>query len=952
MRWLWFFLITFFIVPCFANGLWPEEQLLCEWDDIHWARTIESTVDNCIITAYGMLHDDQREIVLQKIDSNGNQVWTTPPSFIVPNIDIDQIRFIGTSNHLFAIVWNDPDHVYCQYIDQNGQLVGSSHVVFDTTNLRKLLLIADIDGGIYIGADRGNEYLVAHFADGAIRQEISIPISREELSTDLIRLRPDGEGGFFILYPSIHEALFAERYDPTLHPYWDQPLQLAEYSTFDPHWLSNLVIVEDRVALISINRGSNVDLLRIYPTGMLQVYTDILQNLPSEISNYICLTSNQTGFQVGVFYQPTDSNRFLGSIYWLDYQCNLISQPLHLPQDSTAINCQNVRMYSDATGGIAIAWNLAIRGESDVFRVQYINRERQICWTENGLSLDQEASHFTVVSTEDRFFVVWDVADQMTYIKYQIIDIAGNTVLPGTGNSLQAKGTYRVSDNINIPLQGRNIICWTGARPGSYSTEFFYRIIDSSGVISPRSGLPLNNHMVMGKVLAPVAITSAGKGYLAYINQYNDNISIYTQRFQEDGTPEWSDSYKAYSATLRDSISDLSLTEYNGSVYLWWYSHTSNLVMVNKISNEGSLWERPSEISLDFIPTQLSFVGLSAILANGSTCQIIRISENGDIQIGWDRYFITDFHYNESTKRLTFLSDQDDLFLFWAQLLSETQETWKLQRIHPDGSAAWEVPVTISLPVPSHSSSIQVNGEYLYITSLFNGMDYSNIDFFKIDLNHPTAQAQHQQLIHRTSFIPYVESKLNLDGQLVVVWGENPSFSLQQNSILAIDCVNPANIIGQTLISPSMGYQHQPSLSFGVECYSTLSWIEEQPDLFSDTPLSNQLVCQLFNFRYTDNQNDIDVPTPLSLKLFPNPFSRSICIEATTKDSQSDIEYRIFNMKGQLVKSWSEKTGNKSVQTSWDGTDQLSKRVGSGVYLLQLKQGPIIKNKKMLFLKT
>lgn len=76
-------------------------------------------------------------------------------------------------------------------------------------------------------------------------------------------------------------------------------------------------------------------------------------------------------------------------------------------------------------------------------------------------------------------------------------------------------------------------------------------------------------------------------------------------------------------------------------------------------------------------------------------------------------------------------------------------------------------------------------------------------------------------------------------------------------------------------------------------------------------------------------------PVLLSVSAYPNPFKSNLNIKFTGNDkAPSDIS--IYNIKGQLIRSWKD---NKSTEISWDGKDIHNQPVSNGVYLIKTKQG-------------
>ncbi len=103
---------------------------------------------------------------------------------------------------------------------------------------------------------------------------------------------------------------------------------------------------------------------------------------------------------------------------------------------------------------------------------------------------------------------------------------------------------------------------------------------------------------------------------------------------------------------------------------------------------------------------------------------------------------------------------------------------------------------------------------------------------------------------------------------------------------------------------------------------------------------------------YNDDEDEEvpDVPLVTELqKAYPNPFNPETNIRFSVAEDD-EAELRIFNLRGQLIQSW---TGfEKGYHTIiWDGKDRTGKKVGSGVYFYRLESDTRRFVRKMLLLK-
>ena len=85
---------------------------------------------------------------------------------------------------------------------------------------------------------------------------------------------------------------------------------------------------------------------------------------------------------------------------------------------------------------------------------------------------------------------------------------------------------------------------------------------------------------------------------------------------------------------------------------------------------------------------------------------------------------------------------------------------------------------------------------------------------------------------------------------------------------------------------------------------------------------------------------------------FPNPFNPSTTISFTLLDATIPIKIKVFNTKGQTVKTlYDGIPSSNQMQVVWDGKDDLGNAVGSGIYLYKLESGNFTQMHKMLLSK-
>ncbi len=84
------------------------------------------------------------------------------------------------------------------------------------------------------------------------------------------------------------------------------------------------------------------------------------------------------------------------------------------------------------------------------------------------------------------------------------------------------------------------------------------------------------------------------------------------------------------------------------------------------------------------------------------------------------------------------------------------------------------------------------------------------------------------------------------------------------------------------------------------------------------------------------NQDAQIVPVPAKLTSSPNPFSE-LAVISYQLEAKSEVEIKIYNLKGQLVKHLYTGSQDKGDQVlAWEGCDDRNQALPSGVYLLRL----------------
>ncbi len=95
-----------------------------------------------------------------------------------------------------------------------------------------------------------------------------------------------------------------------------------------------------------------------------------------------------------------------------------------------------------------------------------------------------------------------------------------------------------------------------------------------------------------------------------------------------------------------------------------------------------------------------------------------------------------------------------------------------------------------------------------------------------------------------------------------------------------------------------------------------------------------------------------NTPPVLSLSQpSPNPFSNTVSITLKARNFDKNATVKVYNQRGQLVHTLMRDLPYSTQELKWDGRDEQGRKVGSGVYFLQAKQGKHTATKKIVLIR-
>jgi hypothetical protein len=124
-------------------------------------------------------------------------------------------------------------------------------------------------------------------------------------------------------------------------------------------------------------------------------------------------------------------------------------------------------------------------------------------------------------------------------------------------------------------------------------------------------------------------------------------------------------------------------------------------------------------------------------------------------------------------------------------------------------------------------------------------------------------------------------------------------------------------------------------------------------------PVSGEGTIELVEVQFADangailnsNLAKLDVPKSYALlQNYPNPFNAGTVIRFDLKEA-TDWTLTVYNITGQVVRTFSGSDEAATVSVTWDGKDSNSRETASGVYFYRVNAGNFVATKKMTLLK-
>ena len=678
------FYIILLLTGIYAQFDWQDDGApIRQGLHIEWQRTGDANSDGTMIYAWSDCRNGVRDVVVQKVDLNGNNLWGDYGIVAVNAEGRQEDPQLVTDGAGGAyIIWMDyrdetdsEGDIYAQHVLNDGSLEWGTEglaLINQPGQQSSPNICSDSQGGAYViwkdntTSSYGDIYATHLSSSGVIAPGEGVPIITYSSYRSSPSLNTGGLGAAVLVWSddrNIDEDLYAQRIsvrDNTINTEWGDGGKLVcgasgeqtspRVSQYDED--NTIITWEDgrhgnTDAYYQILNGSGNGTLTddgvSACTGDWQIIKPRVK--AGNAIAYIVWEDRRNGWTSDIYAQKINSD---GSIAWEENGLAI----------TTSDGSQTEpRLTTDGSGGAYFVWedqrNSDVTGH-DIY-VQHISSDGAITYDDNGkLICDAENKQFNPLIRNDGTggaFMVW--GDQRTGGSYgmylQHLTDAGATLSENGQESFFGIST----DAANEPyLHGSvylendaALVYWQDNRWGQ--SKIYGTLISSS--FDGAGGDYFSNSSINGQQLSsldlaqetPKAILASSRIFLSFKVEESPNENLYFQLLNLDLSLNGNAVALADPATSKQGF-DMALGE---DAYIY-YAYSENYdISIKKISSSGELeWSvlAVDNSADDIIKAIYPYPGSGCVIIyesqsfiEGSHIYALAIDETGNIPIGW-----------------------------------------------------------------------------------------------------------------------------------------------------------------------------------------------------------------------------------------------------------------------------------------------------------------------------
>jgi len=985
---------------------WEEAIAIRQGVNIEWFRTGTATNDGGAIYVWSDTKNGERDLWAQKVDANGNMIWNDPVLIDgKPDRQEDPV-IAATSDGNYIIAWIDfsddlDGNVYAQKINNQGQLMwqaGGKPVCTIPSEQLGLNMEADSNGGVFIvwGDSRNTSkdlYAQRLSATGDPLWTVNgIPVANgpgDEIQNTML---PDGQGGMMMAYTHTYASdsdIYAKHFDGNGNMTWTQEMALAVAPGPQTGVRMAAIGNGEFIFTWSDQRNTDTDIYgqKVNIAGQKMwsepyiVFSDQSATLPAAQSNPRIQSTSDGG----------------AVIVWEDFRLDSQNAELYAQKLNSAgtklwgeaaiaittadFSQSGQRIAADNNGGVYIVWDDLRNGNTpnDDIYAQHLSASGEALWTAGGKPIC--TAPFTqngglVKVAGDNIYINWmDARNGSIGIYYQVLDASGNLQLAENGVEVfwGLSGDTPINQYQILARDNDTVIIWQDTRYASEGYRLFFQFLNEDGqTLLETNGRPITLEGLGHQKDAHATVTEDGHIAIVWRDERSGTSTIYAQLISPAGDRLWGDNGMRITETDPLSHKDPRISYYNNSFYIGWSEleaigiNFSYHVFGQRLVNGEKMWgpngkvisiltgsSRVHETTLTDIIDDV-YVWHKVITAiDEQTIWAKRVDENGDAFAGWPNAGLQTTSMADGIVQLspTASRSNNGVYVTWRDNRFGPMQ-YCSQLISPAGERLWgEEGIFLSNSGNEQEyakTAVAHNGIVTTWCENINGMH--DIKAKKLFWDGSDLWSESGYFIVQKDSTQSKPTLVGFDGAgMMTAWVEY----FTEDSDIYYNYINAdGNVVldSQGAVLTNAGKSQYDPIGVELNDNAYVIWADGRSS--GKTEILGLYAMKVNN--ESVSVNDPVTPSvmrPTLKQNYPNPFNPHTSI-ALTMPTNGDIKLKIYNAKGQLVKTLFDGSLEKGEHSfSWDGKDHNGKSVSSGMYFYSAQNAKGTQSRKMILMK-